>query len=620
MLSNSMQSNFSAMLKMTVGNQFVTPTSYTLSHTSYTPRRSRRKCVATRRVDPLSIANVDDANSHIFETRQARSSSRFALHQLKSMHNRVEKQMNSMKYAVDAYKRKQSSACRNEEQDEEQEQEEMEEEDGPLATKPTLNRCFFCQHQTDANLPLDRSVSESYLQHKVLQHYHHLTPHTPCKTLTKTTARAEQEQFKVEASSTLVNFGAIVKEDPLLLLEDGAVSHNSVIDINDELKKKLSKSDNMIQSSVSDVDGTKEGNIADFLVVDLSHDSLEETGLIERQTAYFNLPAQDTATNQLLLLPTLSCNTTHNSGLSTTAASENLAQSVEDNVLNSESFVNDLTLKLNQLMNSLQHQSSAKQLQSPSKIHETVPPSGNGPSSNTPNHGIFHDDTMERICHITSPTPQAFLDPTAATSDSSAHNEVLNSVCDGNSPLTKGFSPTSSAKETSDDDESSSESQKQTSTTSANANGPQHSSTNSDESFMSINSSTTQNNITNNQTEPLKNVPPTNETASFCIPCNTPSKHSSSTTSSPKSTSNTNQGVRVSRLVAVEECGSNCSHCQLATHEARSQLSRVLALLSSPLLGSAGELSGAREGSEDSERKITNLTCLIATWEHSGDA
>ena len=607
----SMQGNFSAALKMTVGNQFVTPESYTLSHTSYTPRRPRRKRVAKGRVDPLSIANVDDANAHIFETGQARSSSRFPLHQLKSMHNRVEKQMNSMKYAVGAYKRKQSSASTNEEQDEEQEQEEMEEDDGPQASKPTLNRCFFCQHQRDANLPLDRSVSDSYLQCKVLQHYHHLTPHTPCKTLTKTTARADQE-FEVEASSTLVNVCAMLREELRLMPEDGAVSHDSVVDINDELH---SKSDYMIQS---DVDGTKEGNIADSHVVDLSHDSLEETGLIERQTAYFNLPGKDTATNQQLLP---SCNTTNSCGLSTTAASENLSQSVEDNALNSESFVNDLTLKLNQLMNSLKHQSSAKQLQPPSKIYETVPPSGNGTSSNTPDHGIFQDDTMERICHITSPTAQGFLDPTSATSDSSAHDKVLNSVCDGNSPPAKGFSPTSSAKETSDDDdESSSEPQKQTSTTSANANGPQHS-TNSDESFMCINSSTTQNNLTNNQSEPLKNLPRT-ESSSVSTPTNSP--HS---TSSPKSNSNTTSGatgsnwhgVRVSRLqVAVEECGSNCSHCQLATHEAaRSQLSRVLALLSSPLLGSAGESCEAREGGEDSERKITTLTCLIATWEQN---
>ena len=537
----------------------------------------------------MSICYVDD-------NATCRQASKITPTKSKRMHNRVEKQVTG---TVKAHKGKNLPTipkCTKAEQEElEQQQEEKEKERVPKLSKPTLKSCFVCQCQQDSALPLDRSLSDSFLQ--CFMHNYHLSSNMEDKTQTKADATAERE---AEESSNAVKIGAMAKEGPL---EDGATSLQSMVEVNaSELKKET---DNVVLPTDEDYEnGTKEGNEVsghDSLAMDLSQNSLELSEAIERQTAYTYLPGGDSGDNQL----PPHTNSTNNSELSITS-SENLVGSV------AESFVAELTLTLNQLFDSLKEQ--------PSTLHSL------------PTCSDYGRDDKSSSC-----TSQQFSNTVVANSRN----------------------------------------QREPSAT-----------TNSDESFIPVHSSTATNSIINNkQPRLLTNLPSTNSAAP--TPSNT-LPPTSSTSPSPESTGGTmsandetnykatsstdtaediiresNNSGRVSRLVDVSK---NCSHCE-ATHKSQ-LLSRVLAFVSSQLIGSdddkddssskststtaneqpftsskvsvktlQAQLSQVLEelmssphtgGSVRSEsgvgedgdqvsrsKKTTALTCLIATWEHA---
>ena len=635
-----MQSNFSAMSDTAVGDPLIRPKSYTSTQAPPVPPRPRGKCVALGKDGHLNLHSIEDTSNH---RNEARNSSKFKKGHVQNI---AEKPIISTIYANKVFPKDQSptslkwgnkkQADGHQERETEEDKDEKEEKKHKKfpSPKPTLNRCFFCQHPRPTSVSLDRCVSDSYLHCKVLQ-LSHFTP-ADRTTPTKPSAIREQEDGKISTSriTTSINIdGVTAPQEPQFLLGDGAPSLQN--DINFDWLKKMSNDflPSPLYNSTIDEDRIEESS-GDVMVSEHS-DWLEEAGQIERQVAYFNLATEDSGTTGLSS-PTTPTTIAKKCGLSITS-------SEIDTAFDSEDFVTDLMQKLAQLADSSEDQSSHL-LQFRSRPFEPIQtlPTDKQPNSDTPDP-ISRGEKPEAICCNTSPE--------LCTSDSEQNKSEFNPASSSSSSPRMSASLPSSDQATKEAHETSSTPQVHkaasqskcvvetsvaikpdedyspiAATSTVTGTDEPHPSTNSNESFICVNSSITtssssSNNNNNNQCQPPKTSPSSPENSVVLISTNSPPPTTGSTPTNGTSTaSESNQSsVKVSRMVAS---GSSCSQWRV-TQEAQRQLSRVLALISPPLVGSRSQGDGdgeaTRDGGEDTRSKIATLTCLIATWEPSSD-
>ena len=553
----------------------------------------------------------------------------------------------------------------------------------PQLAKSGLNRCFFCQDERETTT-IDRSVSDSYLHCKLLSLYHHsLTHDSPRETNT-------HSRHHFDGSAAVMNPVAPATDakcELLPLIEDQETSTHCSDAYSSE--RQPSEDDIVLLLTTSEHhensygEGTHDETEPDSTRMDYLVKSLDERETIERQVAYVDLATQDSGSTEHQPLATPSCIAKTSAAVRIT--SSEIPQRVFDvSMFHSKAFTADLTMRLGQLANSLENRPPTSHIHSlhllPYKVSHELMQALDLPSSTSQ---LLRSDTASNVLENATEDPHYHscstpeLNTPPDTARESSMNEAEKVECDGPSlAKVRSLSDLQQLKEKCFDEQTATpqcrEMHLSQSLVCINASHSDadicsdtvikadqlefdtvikadqlepdtvikadqlESSLDREESFVQINSSATQTHASN------QSQSPTNSHRST-TPSNTSSQ---STTTNTRSDTTRSAAIETDRsathprvIVATQsQCGSSCSQCVTA-REVHQQLSRVLGLMSSPLLdsGSAGEAGRAanNDSKSPSEKIVTRssvnaagsdgesgnrnntvtLTCFIATWE-----
>ena len=547
----------------------------------------------------------------------------------------------------------------------------------PQLAESGLNRCFFCQDERGTNT-IDRSVSDSYL-HCKLRPLYSLTHDSPGET------NAHSRHHFKGSSAVAMNPVALATDakcDLLPLIEDQETSTHCSDAYSSE---RQPSEDNIVlllttseHHENSYGEGTHDETEPDSTRMEYLVKSLDERETIERQVAYVNLATQDSGSTEHPPLATPSCIAKTSAAVSIT--SSEIPQRVFDvSTFHSKVFAADLTMRLGQLANSLENRPPTSHIHSlhllPYKVSQELVQALDLPSSTSQQ---LRSDTASNVLENATEDPHYHSSSTAELNtppdtDTAARESSMNEAekveCDGPSlAKVRSLSDLQQLKEKCFDEQTATpqcrEMHLSQSLVCINASHSDadiysdtvikadqlefdtvieadqlESSLNREESFVQINSSATQTPASN------QSQSPTNSHRST-TPSNTSSQ---STTTNTRSDTTRSAAVETDRsathpsvIVATQSaCGSSCSQCVTA-REVHQQLSRVLGLMSSPLLdsGSAGEAGRATnndskspsektrstvarssvnaagsDGESGNRNNTVTLTCFIATWE-----
>ena len=536
--------------------------------------------------------------------------------------------------------------------------------------KVGLNRCFFCQSEREP-ATMDRSVSDSFLHSRLLRHlYFKPVESTPFTTETNNCMNT-QPKLGTCVAVTPVLASSIPKEEP----QSWTSLHNTSISVQSVtcsagLCAEKETSDDVVFLLVTSptVTGKDVQEDMDKLSCAITDSAPDSANKIERQVAYMNLPECDSGTTdeeQPLTTHSIAKSNTVSitsseiqADITSLEIHPGMVTSLEipangvDSGAFSKEFVTDLTLKLSQLAADSQGNrppiACLHRLQLPTKISCELTQTARHPNCSGSRKQWLTVPTLTSSAEVSKVKISPAYDSTTTLNPfdydnpdlcSELENKVANSHGQSESALVFTaeqeplVSSSSMEKQLIEDGWNETEHTPQhceepstpdglvavTSRASTSCcNGetfveldqPAGCLVTNNDSFVCIKSSTTDSQslpmFTSNSTQPEEN------TTINITQSTPPSNISDSPAAIETNPSVPSPGAVCGRLPA---CGTTaCSQC-ISAQEAQRQISRVLALVSSPLQVSGSQGDEKADGERASMNKTVTLTCLIATWE-----